>query len=129
MSLVDPVGQEDECDSDTGLLAISETEDLCNISYSRDATVTAFKEYFQFLTQMYLDPEHVVYPPDDGWPEITTASMQGFHKTDEVVDLLRHLPDVVNDTGREVHGTLAQKTRGFELPTNICGQLLVTANS
>ncbi|USW53785.1 hypothetical protein Slin15195_G071040 [Septoria linicola] len=52
---------------------------------------------------MYLDPEYVVYPPADGWPEITTASMQPFEKIDEVVELLRHLPYVWSAPGRTVH--------------------------
>ena len=93
-------------ESEAGLLSISETQDLCNISYSRDATVRAFEDYFQFLTHMYLDSEYVVHPPAGGWPEITTTTMAPFHKTDEVVQLLRRLPYIRKHPGKTVHGML-----------------------
>lgn len=41
---------------------------------------------------MYLPKSFVVEPPESGWPNITTESMDGFGKTDEVVSLLRYLP-------------------------------------
>ncbi|KAI5363528.1 hypothetical protein Slin14017_G054920 [Septoria linicola] len=37
------------------LLPISETTDLCNITYSRQKTIKTITGYFQFLTKMYLD--------------------------------------------------------------------------
>lgn len=81
-----------DCASESGLLSISETLDLCNISYSREATIAAFKEYFLFLTELYLDPEQIVFPPEEGWEEITITNMQPLGKTDKVIELLRHLP-------------------------------------
>ncbi|WPA98275.1 uncharacterized protein RHO25_002887 [Cercospora beticola] len=81
-----------DCASESGLLSISETLDLCNISYSREATIAAFKEYFLFLTELYLDPEQIVFPPTEGWEEITITNLRPLGKTDEVIELLRHLP-------------------------------------
>ncbi|PPJ57883.1 hypothetical protein CBER1_00202 [Cercospora berteroae] len=81
-----------ECASEGGLLSISETQDLCNISYSREATIAAFKDYFLFLTKLYLNPEQIAFPPEEGWEEITITNMQPLGKTDEVIELLQHLP-------------------------------------
>ncbi|CAK1360700.1 unnamed protein product [Cercospora beticola] len=77
-----------------GCLPISETMDLCNITYSRAATVAAFQDYYDFLTKMYLDPKYLMQPPEGGWPEITPENLKDLNKTDEVVPLLRCLPYV-----------------------------------
>ena len=66
--------------------------ELSQISYSRDECVAAFRDYFDFLTKMYLKPSEVLIPPKGGWPEITADSLQSLGKTDTVIDLLRHLP-------------------------------------
>ena len=41
-----------------------------DITYDRDATVAAVKDYYKFLTDMYLDEDVVQHPPADGWPNI-----------------------------------------------------------
>jgi len=41
---------------------------------------------------MYLRESDVIEPPEGGWPNITTDSLQDLGKTDEVISLLRHLP-------------------------------------
>ncbi|KAK3321749.1 hypothetical protein B0H66DRAFT_638289 [Apodospora peruviana] len=41
---------------------------------------------------MYLDEAAYESTPSTGWPRITPDSMRSFDKTDEVVELLRHLP-------------------------------------
>jgi hypothetical protein len=73
---------------------------LEDITYSRDETVAAVRDYYQFLTKMYLDEAKVVEPPPEGWPDITTRSFT-LDKSKEVIDLLRHLPYIKstqNDT-------------------------------
>lgn len=45
---------------------------------------------------MFMDPTYVIEAPPDGWPNITSETMQGLGKTDEVIDLLRHLPYIDN---------------------------------
>jgi hypothetical protein len=65
---------------------------LEGISYSRDATVAAFRDYYSFLVSMYLDTSAVQEPPKGGWPTIPQNGWPGFDKTDEVVALLRELP-------------------------------------
>lgn len=60
--------------------------------YSQDAAVEAVRDYYAFLCTMYLDPARVVEPPPGGWPEITAERFQHMHKSDEVIELLCHLP-------------------------------------
>jgi hypothetical protein len=69
--------------------------DLEDVSYSREATITAFTDYYTFLTRMYLKESHVVYPPAGGWPAIVNAdpaTLQHLGKSDEVLALLARLP-------------------------------------
>lgn len=63
-----------------------------NTRYSRDETIRAVRDYFAFLVTMYLDESHIKEPPSGGWPSITTDRFPKMNKTDEVMDLLRHLP-------------------------------------
>ncbi|KHO00989.1 uncharacterized protein MAM_01767 [Metarhizium album ARSEF 1941] len=65
---------------------------LSDITYSQEATVEAVRDYYTFLTRMYLDDHLVKEPPEGGWPGITAESMRGLGKTDQVISLLRHLP-------------------------------------
>jgi hypothetical protein len=66
--------------------------ELDEISYSRDSCITAIRDYYQFLTKMYLDDSLVIEPPEGGWPAITAENLAGMNKTDEVISLLRQLP-------------------------------------
>lgn len=65
---------------------------LSDISYSRDETIQSIRRYYDFLITMYLDDSFVTEPPPGGWPGITVDRYRGLGKTDEVVNLLRHLP-------------------------------------
>ncbi|OAQ69777.1 hypothetical protein VFPPC_02361 [Pochonia chlamydosporia 170] len=65
---------------------------LSEITYSHDATVSAVRDYYTFLTKMYLDDHLIKEPPEGGWISITAESMRGLGKTDQVISLLRHLP-------------------------------------
>jgi hypothetical protein len=65
---------------------------LEEISYSRDACIAAVRGYYPFLTKLYLDDLQIVEPPAGGWPSISSDELQELDKTDEVIDLIRHLP-------------------------------------
>jgi hypothetical protein len=67
---------------------------LDEITYSRDECIAAITDYYEFLTAMYMRDSSVVKPPDDGWPSITADNFRDLGKTDEVIELLRHLPYV-----------------------------------
>ncbi|KAI4665854.1 uncharacterized protein J4E78_003319 [Alternaria triticimaculans] len=65
---------------------------LEDIIYSREACIAAVRDYYQFLTRMYMDESVIIEPPKEGWPSVTPDSMRGLNKTDEVISLLQHLP-------------------------------------
>ncbi|KAH8587717.1 hypothetical protein B0O99DRAFT_640883 [Bisporella sp. PMI_857] len=65
--------------------------ELSEIEYSRDATIAAFRNYYQFLTKMYFKDSDVIEPPEDGWPTITPEILKGINKDDEVIELFRYL--------------------------------------
>jgi hypothetical protein len=65
---------------------------LDNTTYSRDTCVAAISNYYNLLTAMYLDPSLLAIPPAEGWPSINSHSLASLGKTDEVIELLRHLP-------------------------------------
>ncbi|KAK4233273.1 hypothetical protein C8A03DRAFT_39031 [Achaetomium macrosporum] len=66
--------------------------ELHEVSYSREATIAAVREYYRFLTRMYLKECYVAEPPEGGWPEINADTVGVLGKTDEVISLLRHPP-------------------------------------
>ncbi|KAK3395125.1 hypothetical protein B0H63DRAFT_462691 [Podospora didyma] len=59
--------------------------------YSHEETIAAMHEFIAFATKMYLDETAYESPPSSGWHSITRDSMRPYGKTDEVVELLRHL--------------------------------------
>ncbi|KAI4630674.1 hypothetical protein J4E80_001612 [Alternaria sp. BMP 0032] len=72
---------------------------LEDISYSREACIAAVRDYYHFLTRMYMEESVVVEPPKGGWPSVTPDSMRDLHKTDEVTALLKHLPYIRGRSG------------------------------
>jgi hypothetical protein len=75
--------------------------------YSREACVAAVRGYYHFITKLYLKKSHIIEPPDGGWPDITQDVFGPLEKTDAIVDLLRHLPYIRDDSdGRyQAHGS------------------------
>lgn len=71
--------------------------DLTEIEYSREACIAAVRDYYRFLTKLYLDESLVIEPPAGGWPCIISAdsnNLSGWDKSDEVMQLLARLPYV-----------------------------------
>lgn len=66
-----------------------------DVRFSREETIQAFTDFYEFLRKLYLRDCDVIYPPADGWPSIVNAgpdALQALGKSDEVVALLAHLP-------------------------------------
>jgi hypothetical protein len=85
-----------------------EEEEEEEVYYSQDATVQAIRDYYTFLCTMYLDPDRVAEPPEEGWPEITTERFKHMHKSEQVIGLLRrHLPYITttNDDNDVAYGS------------------------
>lgn len=70
---------------------------LEEVTCNREECIAAVRDYYHFLTKLYLDESDIEEPPEDGWPNITADTMRGLGKTDEVVQLLRHLPYIRSD--------------------------------
>ncbi|KAH7379439.1 hypothetical protein DE146DRAFT_626308 [Phaeosphaeria sp. MPI-PUGE-AT-0046c] len=75
--------------------------ELDEVSYSEGAAVTAMGDFFRFLTKMYLDEETVEWPPEGGWPTMTTDGFRSLGKTNRVISLLRRLPYTQNNSDGE----------------------------
>lgn len=64
-------------------------------TYSREAAISAITDLYESLTTLlYVEPTDILYPPPGGWPHITqeNEAFASLNKTDEVIELLRHLP-------------------------------------
>jgi hypothetical protein len=77
---------------------------LHEVSYSQEATVAAVREYYRFLTRMYLKERYVIEPPEEGWPEINSETLGGLGKTNEIISLLRHLPYIRRSSDDDTEG-------------------------
>jgi hypothetical protein len=73
-----------------------------NTSYSLAETITSIRDYYSFLTNMYLKESDIMTPPPEGWPHI--GKLRSMGKTNNVLELLSRLPYVRNedDVGVEV---------------------------
>jgi hypothetical protein len=72
--------------------------DLEDISYSRETTIRAFRDYYRFLVDLYMDDSEIIEPPEGGWPTVSPEFGQLFGKSDEVIALLRNLPYIRQDS-------------------------------
>ncbi len=70
---------------------------LRDVRYSREETIAAVRDYYRFLVQMYMPAAYIIEPPPEGWPSITKEKFRNMGKTDEVIELLRHLPYIRDD--------------------------------
>jgi hypothetical protein len=87
--------------------------ELQEVSYSREATIAAFRDFYQFLTKMYLSENMVEEPPAGGWPTVTNENVHFLGKTDEVAELMRHLPYISNDCLLAPHAEVAHWPKLF----------------
>lgn len=72
--------------------------ELHEVSYSREATIAAFHDFYQFLTKFYLSEDMIDEPPTVGWPSVTNENVHLLGKNDEVTELMRHLPYIADDS-------------------------------
>lgn len=71
--------------------------DLDEISYPRDASISALSDHYRFLVEMYMGSSEILEPPDEGWPTIPPEFRQLSGKSNEVAGLLRRLPCIRGD--------------------------------
>ncbi|KAK7954800.1 hypothetical protein PG988_015494 [Apiospora saccharicola] len=89
--------------SDEDFDGYSSVDYFADIQYSREETVSAFREFYTFLSKMYIDESDILEPPEGGWPHIDNLRCMG--KTNEVYELLRHLPYLRNKHPEAENGT------------------------
>jgi len=85
-------------------------------AYSRETTVKAVRSYYAFLVAKLgaIRPSCIIEPPVGGWPNITAASLVSLKKTDEVVELLRHLPYIKGESKGDWNEKIAPETNAFQ---------------
>lgn len=81
--------------------------ELNEVSYSREVTIAAFRDYYQFLTKMFLPEDRVEEPPPGGWPSITKEKLRLLNKNSEVFELMRHLPYISEESLLAPHADVA----------------------
>jgi hypothetical protein len=81
--------------------------ELHEVSYSREATIAAVRDFYQFLLKMYLPENMLEEPPAGGWPTITNERVHYLGKNDEVGELMRHLPYLSDNTLLAPHSEVA----------------------
>lgn len=69
----------------------------------RDNMVAPFYEYYTFHGRLHIPESDIKHPPAGGWPNITLENCSGFGKSDFAVDVLRHLPYIVEDDQRRMN--------------------------
>jgi hypothetical protein len=71
------------------------------ISQLQIEVATALRDFYGFLTKLpWLEPDDVLEPPEQGWPNINSDNFAAFHKSDVVIELLKHLPYIRMDGPR-----------------------------
>lgn len=87
---------------------------LGEISYSREATIAAFRDYYEFLKDMFLPDDWILEPPAVGWPSITKQKARLLGKNDDVFELMRHLPYLPDSSFLVARSTGANWSSVFE---------------
>lgn len=61
--------------------------------YVREEVNANITEFYQFLAKFpVIEPDDILKPPKQGWPEITAERLAPLSKSEEVIQLLAHLP-------------------------------------
>ncbi|CAD0111583.1 unnamed protein product [Aureobasidium uvarum] len=91
---------------------------LDETSYSREATIVAFRSYYHFLTDMFLPEDFIEEPPPDGWPSITKERVVLLGKNEEVFELMRHLPYIPDECLLAAHAKVCNWSSLFSRRPN-----------
>ena len=65
--------------------------------YNRHEVIAAVTDYCDFPTDLHVRPENIRRAPPEGWLQISQERFSSLGKTDDVIDLLKHLPYVQDD--------------------------------
>ncbi|KAH9212056.1 hypothetical protein DL95DRAFT_426786 [Leptodontidium sp. 2 PMI_412] len=98
--------------------------ELSEITYSHDTTVHAFRYYFRFLVEMYMDDAEILEPPPGGWPSISSDFQRCFGKTDEVIALPRDIPYIRELSVGEALRAMSEDVVTEDVPPHVAGLTL-----
>ncbi|KAI1080830.1 hypothetical protein F5B20DRAFT_95990 [Whalleya microplaca] len=66
--------------------------------YSQAETVATLTDFYQCLSKLpWVELDDILYPPEEGWPNITNETFGFLAKNEDVISLLRHLPYIRQD--------------------------------
>lgn len=62
-------------------------------SCSHAGIIAAVQDFYELLIKLpYIEPDSLVFPPAEGWAGVDAEALLRRGKTEEVIELLRHLP-------------------------------------
>lgn len=62
-------------------------------SYSHEKIIAAIQDFYELLIKLpYVPPTALVLPPTEGWSGVNAEQLRRRGKTEDVIELLRHLP-------------------------------------
>ena len=74
-------------------LPVRSRSPLTETFYSRGEIIAAIQEFYELLIKLpYIAPNALVLPPKEGWSGVNAEELRRRGKTEEVIELLRHLP-------------------------------------
>ena len=89
-------------------------------TYCRHETIAAITDFYTFYMRLpYVDPRALVFPPASGWPEINATELHNRGKSNEVIELLQHLPYLENPS---IHGgwTIDSESTCIQYHKGVC---------
>lgn len=67
--------------------------------YDRPKAIAAILSFYKFFSkQVTLDSSYIKEAPAGGWPSIDATFFAPLKRNDDVIDLLRHIPYIIDDT-------------------------------
>lgn len=50
------------------------------LEYSQSECITAIRDYYEFLADMFMDPSFIITPAPSGWPCLNPPDLQVYNK-------------------------------------------------
>jgi hypothetical protein len=86
------------CAASKNTMSIPRPTPALSISDLQTEVATALRDFYEFLTKLpWFQADDVLEPPEHGWPSINADNFGPFHKSDTVIQLLKHLPYIRMD--------------------------------
>ncbi|KUJ09804.1 uncharacterized protein LY89DRAFT_788055, partial [Mollisia scopiformis] len=71
------------------------------LEYDREAIIATVTDFYKHMIKLpHIEPSDLLYPPPEGWPSITESNFAPLKRSEEVIELLRHLPYLKTSPGQ-----------------------------